>query len=353
MRFAANLQPVRHFSPRALVRLAAGLALTLVYRGASSGRSRRRSPASHARCRASCNPAVCRFPARPSWRSAPTAREIASTSSEQNGSYVLRLSGAGNLSRSARRSPRLLRQTREATLAAERLQRADIDLVLVLASRDLRPSSAAYASRDRFRAIALTAGRAGPVPGRLRRPGRLLERGGPRRRRWARPRPFDRLRAGRVPAARRRHQRDRRTGRRCRPTDDATATLRAELQLPPGFSADAPTETVATAGIQGQSNDALLFGGRGGRGEFGEGGPDGFGRGGAGGVGGGAAIRVASAGRRTWRRAWWRWPRRLRPRRARRVRGHARRRTHSGQRQLQPRRVDVRCRSLPTQRSRA
>ena len=43
---------------------------------------------------------------------------------------------------------------------------------------------------------------------------------------------------------------------------------------------------MATAGIQGQSNDALLFGGRGGRGEFGEGGPDGFGRGGAGGEGG-------------------------------------------------------------------
>ena len=68
---------------------------------------------------------------------------------------------------------------------------------------------------------------------------------------------------------------------------DETATLRAELQLPPGFSADAPTETVATAGIQGQSNDALLFGGRGGRGEFGEGGPDGFGRGGEGGFGAG------------------------------------------------------------------
>ncbi len=78
--------------------------------------------------------------------------------------------------------------------------------------------------------------------------------------------------------------------------DDATATLRAELQLPPGFSADAPTETVATAGIQGQSNDALLFGGRGGRGEFGEGGPDGLGRGGAGGDGGGAGDQGGFGG---------------------------------------------------------
>ena len=57
-------------------------------------------------------------------------------------------------------------------------------------------------------------------------------------------------------------------------TEDSAASLRAELQLPPGFSTDAPTETVATAGIQGQSNDAVLFGGRGGRGEFGEGGAD-------------------------------------------------------------------------------
>ncbi|HEY7501946.1 MAG TPA: TonB-dependent receptor [Vicinamibacterales bacterium] len=65
--------------------------------------------------------------------------------------------------------------------------------------------------------------------------------------------------------------------------DDRPETLRAELQLPPGFSADAPTETVATAGTQGQSNDALLFGGRGGRGEFEPGGPEGLGRGGAGG----------------------------------------------------------------------
>ena len=81
--------------------------------------------------------------------------------------------------------------------------------------------------------------------------------------------------------------------------DEGTAALRAELQLPPGFSADAPTETVATAGIQGQSNDALLFGGRGGRGEFGEGGPDGFGRGGAGGegaVGGGDQAGFGGGG---------------------------------------------------------
>jgi trimeric autotransporter adhesin len=65
-------------------------------------------------------------------------------------------------------------------------------------------------------------------------------------------------------------------------TEDRVESLRAELQLPPGFSADAPTETVATAGSQGQSNEMLLFGGRGGRGEFPGEGPDGFGRGGGG-----------------------------------------------------------------------
>ena len=76
--------------------------------------------------------------------------------------------------------------------------------------------------------------------------------------------------------------------------EDRAESLRAELQLPPGFSSDAPTETVATAGAQGQSNDAVLFGGRGGgRGEFGEG--EGFGRGGAGGEGGFGGSRAGSA----------------------------------------------------------
>ena len=52
---------------------------------------------------------------------------------------------------------------------------------------------------------------------------------------------------------------------------------RANLQLPPGFSADAPTETVATTGNQTQvMNEPLLFGG--GR----EGGPEALGRGGEG-----------------------------------------------------------------------
>ena len=63
--------------------------------------------------------------------------------------------------------------------------------------------------------------------------------------------------------------------------EDRPETLRAELQLPPGFSADAPTESVATPGNQTQANDALLFGGRGGRGEFGDGGAFGRGEGGA------------------------------------------------------------------------
>ena len=57
-------------------------------------------------------------------------------------------------------------------------------------------------------------------------------------------------------------------------TEESVEALRSQLQLPPGFSTDAPTETVATAGNQGQLNEALLFGGRGGR----EGGPEGFDR---------------------------------------------------------------------------
>ena len=211
MRFAANSQPVRHFSPRALVRLAAGLALALVYRGASSGRSRRRSRASHARYRASCSPVACPFPARPSWRSAPTVAEVASTSSEQNGSYVLRLRGAGNLSRSARRSPRLLRRAREATLAAERLQRAALDLVLALASR------AAVVGRGRRLDFQATyAGRSPPAgagPSTGSGPGRWSGSGHAGA--AARPRALRQAQGTRrVPAARRRHERRRRTGRR-------------------------------------------------------------------------------------------------------------------------------------------
>ena len=57
-------------------------------------------------------------------------------------------------------------------------------------------------------------------------------------------------------------------------TEESVEALRSQLQLPPGFSTDAPTETVATAGNQGQLNEALLFGGRGGR----EGGPEAFDR---------------------------------------------------------------------------
>jgi hypothetical protein len=49
---------------------------------------------------------------------------------------------------------------------------------------------------------------------------------------------------------------------------------RATLQLPPGFSMDAPTDAVTATGTAAQSNEMMLFGpGR-------EGGPDGFGRGG-------------------------------------------------------------------------
>ncbi len=171
--------------------------------------------------------------------------------------------------------------TREATLSGGDCT-ARVDLALTLASRAV----AAATTPRTAPAAQAPATSSGQAPcGRLRAG------------------PFDRLRAGRSAGAGRGRGGAGRGGFQqldvvtnatgeqsaaAASSDEATATLRAELQLPPGFSADAPTETVATAGIQGQSNDALLFGGRGGgRGEFGEGGPDGLGRGGEGGFGGG------------------------------------------------------------------
>ena len=112
----ANSQPVRHLSPRALVRLAAGLALA-----SSTSRRRRRSRRRRGSAVRGFGPRAvrhrCRFPASPSSAVGADGAEIASTSSEQNGSYVLRLRGPGTYTIRASLAA-FAPATREATLAA-------------------------------------------------------------------------------------------------------------------------------------------------------------------------------------------------------------------------------------------
>ena len=187
--------------------------------------------------------------------------EVASSSSETNGSFAIKIPAPGTYSIRAALSA-FAPVSQQATLAEGNCA-ARIDLTLVLASRaagtaaspagaaQARQTPAAPQTSQTARAAGPGGAQAGGAVGR--------GRGG-----------FQQLdvvaNANANDAA----------------TDDRPETLRAELQLPPGFSADAPTESVATTGNQTQANEALLFGGRGGRGEFGEGGPFGRGEGGAG-----------------------------------------------------------------------
>ena len=94
MRIAANLQPVRHFSPRAVVWLVAGLALTLVYVAPQHAQST--MPAS-APCAVSgvVQSGSLPLPGVGVVALGADDAEAASTSTEQDGSYVLRLSGPG------------------------------------------------------------------------------------------------------------------------------------------------------------------------------------------------------------------------------------------------------------------
>ena len=132
MRFAANLQPVRHLSPRALVRLAAGLALALVY----VAPPRAQSPLQSSQpCAVSglVQSGSLPLPGAAIVALGADGAEISSTSSEQNGSYVLRLSGPGTYKIRASLAA-FAPATREATLAAGDCN-SRLDLVLVLASR--------------------------------------------------------------------------------------------------------------------------------------------------------------------------------------------------------------------------
>ena len=192
--------------------------------------------------------------------------EIAATSTEQNGSYVLKVTGPGAYNIRVSLAA-FAATTREVTLTAAEC-RGRLDVSLTLASRAPAPATspiASGASAPNAVAGAAPATSSNPTPpargagaGRGTQPGTAAAgrgRGG-----------FQQLdvvtnAAGETAAA--------------STADDATANLRAELQLPPGFSTDAPTETVATAGDSRSVERRALFGGRGGRGEFGEGGPDG------------------------------------------------------------------------------
>jgi trimeric autotransporter adhesin len=187
-------------------------------------------------------------------------QELAASSTEPNGSYTLRVAAPGTYTVRAALAA-FAPDTRTATVSLGECA-ARVDFTLVLASRVARTAAANQAAPTAGR------GRGGfqqlDVIGTPGTPVTPASAGAP-----------DALSA--------------------EATSDA---LRSGLQLPPGFSADAPTETLATTATQQtQANEMLLFGGRGGRGgEFGEDGPEGFGRGGpgggqpdAGGFGGGQA----------------------------------------------------------------
>jgi trimeric autotransporter adhesin len=192
--------------------------------------------------------------------------EVATTSSEQSGAYALRVPSPGAYTVRAALAA-FAPMTREITLADGDCA-ARVDFALVLASR-----AASGTTPSRTTSTTVTPDATAASPRAAAAAGR--GRGAPAGAAAGRGRGgFQQLE---VVANATAGEGETAAG------EVSPETLRAELQLPPGFSADAPTETVATAGNQGQSNDALLFGGRGGRGEFGEGGPEGFGRGGRGG----------------------------------------------------------------------
>ena len=187
--------------------------------------------------------------------------EVGASSTEQNGTFVIRVPAAGAYTIRAALAA-FAPATATATLNEPGCA-ARVDLSLSLASRASAASTTAPSAAPDAQAPANAAARAG----RGTTPAAAAGRGG----RGG----FQQLDVVSNATA------EGSSGA----ADDRGESLRAELQLPPGFSADAPTETVATAGTQGQSNEMLLFGGRGGRGEFPGEGPDGFGRGGGAGEG--------------------------------------------------------------------
>jgi hypothetical protein len=200
-------------------------------------------------------------------------QELASSSTEQNGNYTLRLAAAGTYTVRAALAAFAL-EHREVTLGQAECG-ARLDFTLVLASRAQR----APATNQPSTTATSSAPARANTPGQGAAPATAAANGG----RGVR----DAAAAGRGRGGFQQLDVVSNAGAEngTAASDGAEATLRSELQLPPGFSVDAPTETfTASATQQAQSNEMLLFGGRGGRGEFGEGGPEGFER--AGGPGG-------------------------------------------------------------------
>ncbi len=176
----------------------------------------------------------------------PDGREAGATATDSNGTYEVRVPAAAVYTIQAELAA-FATVTREVTVAAGSCS-ARIDLPMTLASR----AAALVAPKAQTASAAPARGAAPPQRG------------------FQSLSVVENATGVETPAA--------------SPEEEAA---RANLQLPPGFSADAPTETLATTGNQAQvMNEPLLFGlGR-------DGGPDGFGgqigRGGfAGGPGGG------------------------------------------------------------------
>jgi trimeric autotransporter adhesin len=214
---------------------------------------------------------------------------LTSTSTEANGSYTLRVPAPGTYMVRATLAAFAV-DSHSATLSLPDCS-TRLDFTLVLASRAARaagstPSNAGQPSQR------LTTGAAVPTEaarGRGQSPAAANGRGANGRGGFQQLDVVANANAGDT------------TG-----SEVTSEGLRSELQLPPGFSTDAPTETLSTTATQQtQSNDMLLFGGRGGRGEFGEDGPNGrgggpggdqFGFGGRGGGPGGAGFGPGGGG---------------------------------------------------------
>ncbi|HEX2456711.1 MAG TPA: TonB-dependent receptor [Vicinamibacterales bacterium] len=215
---------------------------------------------------------------------AADGHEVATTATEPSGVYELRVPGPGSYGIRAELSA-FATVNRQISLTVDACT-TRLDLSLVLASRTPAPSPASVRSATPGQPSASTPrgpanppqnasaarGRGGVVAGAAGR-----GRGG-----FQQLEVVESATGAEAPAG---------------ATEESVETLRSQLQLPPGFSTDAPTETVATAGNQGQLNEALLFGGRGGR----DGGPEGFdpfgGENGSGDVTGGGQAGFGGGGR--------------------------------------------------------
>lgn len=166
--------------------------------------------------------------------------EVAATSTDAAGNYLARLPGPGQYTLRAELAA-FAPESHDVTLAPETCA-ARLDFTLTLLSRAPRPAAASGAAGQRLplpakqpetagRGATAEPGSGGTRPGRGFQSLAVTTTGGES--------------AGELVAT---------------PPD----AERLDVPLPPGFSPDAPTESVATSGTQGQLTEAILFGGRGG-----------------------------------------------------------------------------------------